>query len=121
MNPHLLPKVRSRALLDACADMNCTIRIASFLPGYGCAPQSTVVACHIGNLGKGTGTKVSDMNVAAGCLHCHDLVDRRDSRMDALLAAYPVAVMERMMLGIAETQAQWVGMGLLTVKGMAVV
>lgn len=121
MNPHLLPKVRSAALLDACRSMDCTLRIASFIPGHSCAPQATVVPCHVGRLGRGTATKVSDLSVAAGCRACHDLIDGRDKRLWEIMDRYPAAFVERVMLGVFETQAQWVGLGLLSAPGMEIV
>ena len=117
VNPHALPKVRSRKLLDACADMPCTLRMASFIPGQTCAPQNTVVGCHVGNLGRGVATKVSDLHVAAGCMACHSLIDRRDNRVTWIMEQYPAAFMERLMLGVFETQSRWVALGLITIDG----
>lgn len=119
-NPDLLPKVRSRALLDACGDMPCTLRIAS-LAGMQCAPQNTVVGCHLATIGKGVGTKVSDLYVAAGCVVCHDLVDGRDKRGFVIADTYPAAFAERLMRGNHETIARWVEMGLIEVKGAKIV
>lgn len=120
-NPALLPKIRSRVLLDACQHMPCTLRVSSFIPTRRCAHQTTVVPCHIPTIGKGIGTKVSDLFVAAGCIHCHDIIDGRDRKgADYIAAHYPTALMERLLRGMCETQARWVGMGLLTVEGMEV-
>jgi hypothetical protein len=121
-NPMLLPKIRSRALLDACRHMPCTLRVAGFIPGYRCAAQETVVPCHIPTIGKGMGTKVSDLFVAAGCLHCHDIIDGRDfGRYAAIIDRYPAAFADRLLRGMCETQARWVGLGLLTVEGAEMV
>lgn len=118
MNPHLLPKVRSRKLLDACADMPCCLRIASFYPGHTCAAQGTVVGAHVPTIGKGVSTKVSDLFVVAACLHCHDMLDGRDMRRWAHVnERYPAAVMQRILDGMAETQSRWVQMGLIQVEG----
>lgn len=116
INPHLLPKVRSDILRKSCRDMPCTLRISSFIPGFRCSGDDTVVDCHIDKaIGKGTGTKVSDLFMAAGCLHCHDLIDRRNiAGWSYIVEKYPAAVMERLLKGMAETQARWVHMGLIT-------
>jgi len=122
-NPALLPKVRSRALLAACQDMPCTLRVASFIPGQQCAHQTTVVPCHIdATLGKGMGTKVSDLFVAAGCFHCHNIIDGRDPKGRAfIMDNYPTAFMERLLKGLCETQSRLVDMGLIEVKGGEIV
>lgn len=93
--------------------MPCALRISSFVPGHRCAPRDTVVPCHIGKVGKGMGTKVSDLAVAAGCLHCHDLLDGRDNRVEWILKHYPAAFWEQVLRGLIETQARWVQMGLI--------
>lgn len=114
-NPHLLPKVRSRALLDAVQYMPCALRVSSFVPGHKCAPQETVVGCHLDrSIGKGIGTKVSDLYAIAACSNCHDILDGRDNaRRDFILAKYPTAYLDRVIRGLTETQARWVDMGLL--------
>lgn len=109
----LLPKVRSRKLMDACQHMPCTLRVASFIPGHGCSGEDTVVGCHVGDIGRGVATKVSDLHVAAGCHACHALIDRRDKRVDWIVDQYPAAFAQRLMLGVFETQSRWVQMGLL--------
>lgn len=113
MNPHMLPKVRSTAMLDAVRDMPCSLRVASLIPGHKCAAQDTVVPCHMPTIGKGVATKVSDLFVAAGCLHCHDLIDRRDKRVEWIVERYPTMFAMRLLDGMAETQARWVGLGLI--------
>ena len=122
-NPMLLPKIRSRSLLDAVRYMPCTLRIAGMVPGGACSHQTTVVPCHLdGTIGKGIGTKVSDLFVAAGCFACHSLLDGRDrSGADYLMKNYPTAVVERCLKGLCETQARWLAMGLIKVKGGEVV
>ncbi len=122
-NPALLPKVRSPALLAAVKDMPCTLRIASLVPYGQCAHQTTVVPCHIDrSIGKGMGTKVSDLFVAAGCPHCHAIMDGRDRKaVDWLMENAPTAFMERVLKGLCETQSRWVELGLIQVKGGEVV
>lgn len=113
--PHLLPKVRSCALLDGVRGFPCTIRIASFVPGLKCASSETVVACHMPGHGRGTGTKVSDLHIAAGCSVCHDLLDRRNPKMEWLMANYPSAVMVQLLNAMSETQAMLVRDGLIVI------
>ena len=120
-NPNMLPKVRSRTLLDACAFMPCELRIASFV-GMRCAPQDTVVGCHLPTIGKGVSTKVSDLFVAAGCQICHDILDGRQKRiLETISANYPAALAEQIMRANHATISRWVGMGLITVEGGEIV
>ncbi len=120
-NPHLLPKIRSAAMMDAVRGMPCAIRIAGLIPGHRCAGQETVVPCHMPTIGKGIATKVSDLFVAAGCLHCHDLIDRRDNRIEWIIDRYPAMFFMRLLDGMAETQARWVGLGLICGEGWEIV
>lgn len=104
--PHLLPKVRSEQYLHEVADLRvCTARVSSFVPGHRCSAPDTCVPAHLGNLGKGMSTKVTDLAVACTCLHCHDLIDRRDSRWDYIAEKYPAAVMHRCLMALIETQS----------------
>jgi hypothetical protein len=118
VNPHLLPKVRSEPLMQSMRNYPCALRVSSFYPGHYCAPQSTVVGCHIGGLGKGVATKTTDLAVAAGCLHCHQIIDGVDrAKLDWIMAKYPVAFMERVLLGLIETHSRLVVDGIIRVKG----
>lgn len=112
-NPYLLPKVRSEALRQSIAGMPCALRISSFIPGHRCAPDSTVVGCHVGKIGHGVATKVSDLHMVAGCQHCHDLIDRRDARFSWIAENYAAALADRILHGLMETQSRWVGMDLI--------
>ena len=116
----LLPKVRSSALMASIHGMPCALRVASF-GGLPCAPQNTVVGCHIGGLNKGMSTKVSDLCVAAGCATCHDLVDGRDPRGMTLAHRYPGAWARQLMQGVFETQARLVEAGVIVVPGADIV
>lgn len=117
-NPHLLPKVRSRTLMNAISGMPCSLRVASFVPGGKCSDPSTVVGCHISTIGKGMGTKVSDLFVAAGCFNCHNIIDGRDrAGADFIREKYPTAFVERLMRGHHETLSRLYGMGIITVAG----
>lgn len=115
MNPHLLPKLRSEALLHEVRFMPCTLRLASF-GGMQCAPQDTVVPCHLPVHGKGMGTKVTDLAVAAGCQVCHDLLDGRDRRGIELAKRYPAAWYDRLLRGLIETQTMWLMADLIYIK-----
>jgi hypothetical protein len=122
-NPALLPKVRSDTLLRSTRHMPCALRVASFYPGHRCAAEDTVVPCHLDRtIGKGIGTKVSDLFVVAGCAHCHDILDGRDvTRRAYILENYPTAFVERCLKGLAETQSRWVDMGALVGEDWEVV
>lgn len=112
-NPMLLPKVRSPLLMSSIAGMPCSLRIASFVD-LPCAPEATVVGCHIEGIGKSLGSKVSDLHVAAGCHTCHDILDLRDPRGIFIRENYPAAYYQRLLLALAETQARQVGLGNIT-------
>lgn len=103
--PHLLPKVRSSGIMGAMRHYPCTLRIASFIPGHSCAPQSTVVGAHLPVVGKGVSTKVTDLAVVAACAHCHDLLDGRDERVNWIASQYPAALHLRYLNALVETQA----------------
>jgi hypothetical protein len=115
-NPHLLPKVRSNSLRNAIRTMPCALRVASFYPGHHCSDQSTVVPCHLDRtIGKGLGTKVSDLFMVAGCVNCHDILDGRDiTRRSYIMDHYPTAFVDRTLKALAETQARWVQIGALS-------
>jgi hypothetical protein len=103
-NPALLPKVRWPSMLALFRHMPCCLRVTSLVPGRSCAGQDTVVPCHLPTIGKGMATKVSDLFCAAGCLHCHDIVDGRDKAGAAYIMDHaPTAFMERLMRGHHET------------------
>ena len=112
LNPHMLEKVRSPALMSGVQGMPCTLRIASFL-GLPCAPMDTVVACHLPVFGKGTATKVSDLFTVAGCATCHRILDGKEGV--ELRHRYPHAYTERLLLALCETQARHVMAGRLVV------
>jgi Protein of unknown function (DUF1364) len=114
---NLLPKVRSRDLLGAIQGMPCTLRISSLYVGHRCAPDATVVPCHLPDPGKGMGAKTSDLFVAAGCQHCHDLLDGRDNRIHWINDHYPRALHERIRLGLQETQSRLYEAGIIQVRG----
>lgn len=117
MNPMLLPKVHAPALLKACREFDfCTLRIASFA-GMSCAHSDTIVGCHLPTIGKGTGTKVSDLYVAAGCYTCHQLLDGADKRGFIIADTYPAAFGERLLRANHETIAVWLSMGLIEIRG----
>ena len=118
-NPHLLPKVRSRRIMDAVGGkysepFPCALRLCSFVPTP-CAPRETVVACHLPIFGKGTATKVTDMAIAAGCRKCHALLDMTDSRAFAIMAKDPGAWWKQILRANHETLARLIQMGLIQI------
>lgn len=106
--PDLLPKLRSDLIMSSMRHFPCTLRIASFIPGHACAHQSTVVGCHLPVFGKGMSTKVTDMAVAAGCAHCHALIEGVDKRGFWIAENYPGAYYMRLLNGLVETHAMLV-------------
>ena len=91
--------------------MPCSLRISSFM-GRSCASDETVVGCHLPIDGKGIATKVSDLGIAAGCFHCHAILDGKDHHY--LIQKYPAAYLERLWKAQNETQARLVEMELIT-------
>jgi ferredoxin len=65
---------RSKKLLDAARDQDCTIQI----PGVCNRDKSTVVGCHANWLeyGKGGAMKAHDCYIAFGCSACHFAIDQ---------------------------------------------
>ncbi|WP_170759934.1 hypothetical protein [Ruegeria lacuscaerulensis] len=115
VNPNMLPKVRSDALMAECANMPCELRLASFI-GLPCEPQETVVGCHVeGSIGKGTSTKVSDVFVAAGCRLCHDLLAGVDPRGMEIARLYPSAFWHQVMRAQQATMSRWIMAGLVVI------
>lgn len=112
----LLPKIRSDAIMSAAEGQPCAIRVASLI-GKSCAGIETTVGCHLPVIGKGTGTKVTDLAVAFGCSVCHDIVDGRDKvAHDVMTTRYPAAYAYRLLNALVETQARLVEAGVITVK-----
>lgn len=114
-NPHLLPKIRSKKIMDEFKTLPCTLRIASFIPGHKCAGQDTVVGCHTGSMGKGMSTKTSDPLCVAGCLNCHDLLDGRDKRIFDVIEQHPAALLKRIVNAHHETLALLIQRGLIVI------
>jgi len=120
-NPHLLPKIRSDRIMQSAQGQPCSLRIASFV-GRKCSGNDTTVGCHLPVFGRGVGTKATDLAVAYGCFECHNILDGRDQNALALIRdRYPTAFMERLLLGLVETHARLVAMGIIEIEGMEVV
>jgi hypothetical protein len=114
MNVVLLPKVRSDRLMASANGAPCSLR----LPGICNHNPQTTVCAHLPGIGKGMGTKVSDLHVAYACSACHDAIDRFGWEKKGLTAAM---VLDAMLRGHAETQARMVGYGIITVEGMRII
>lgn len=110
-NPHLLPKIRSEKLTKSAKGQPCSLR----LPMICNRDDETTVLAHLPVIGKGMGTKVSDLFGAFACSSCHDAIDRHTYEKAGLTRAQ---VYQAMLWGLCETQSRWVGMGLIEVKGM---
>ena len=103
-NPHMLPKLRSEAIMQAAKGRNCTLRISSFIPGHKCSPRTTTVGAHLPVFGKGVSTKVTDLAVVFACQNCHDILDGRNVNAYNFLAEkYPSAIPTRCMNALVET------------------
>lgn len=118
--PHMLPKVRSNLIMAAAAGMPCTLRIASFYPGFMCAGPETTVTCHPDYLGpaggKGTSTKPTDMMGVFGCKHCHDIMSGADiKRHEFVMLNYEAAVLQRYLHAIRETHALLIQEGVIII------
>ena len=108
-NPHMLAKVRSSALTGHARGQPCALR----LPGICNHLDATTVFAHLPGIGKGVGSKVSDLHGAFACSSCHDAIDGRAPLRDLSGAI----ILDAMLRGLAETQARWVMAGLLVVPG----
>jgi cytochrome c553 len=116
----MLPKVRSEAIMRACHQMPCTLRICSFV-GRQCSGDR--MGCHLDfTHGKGMGTKVSEMNVAAGCWACHEILDGRDTAAKQfILQNYPAAFMQQCLRALTETHARLVAAGIIIVPDAEII
>jgi hypothetical protein len=103
----LLPKVRSPLIMDTIrGQMPCSLRIASFV-GLSCAGMDTVCGCHLPVVGRGVATKATDLAVAAGCFHCHNILDgRNQNALEYIQIHYPGAYFERLLGALVETHAR---------------
>ena len=98
-------KVVSKQLRNSARGQSCSLRITR------CAPDETVVLCHLPIKGfGGMGMKTPDHLAVFGCDHCHAVLDGRAQ------GDYTEADLLR---ALAETQMIWLEMGLITVKGAA--
>jgi cytochrome c553 len=111
-----MKKVRSKALRAAIQGMPCSLRIASFA-GQQCAPDETVVGCHLPTPEKGMSTKSSDLAIVAGCATCHDMLDGRNPLGLKAKAKFPGAYHQQLLFALTETQARLVEKGIINVKG----
>ena len=114
LNPALLPKVRSARLMDSAMGQPCSLR----LPGICNHNPATTVNAHLPGIGKSMASKVSDLHTAYACGACHTAIDSFGWEKRGLTATI---VLDAMLRGHAETQARWVGMGLIRIDGMKVV
>lgn len=100
----LLPKVRSKAIMASARGQPCSLR----LPGYCNHNVLTTVCAHLPGIGKGTGTKVSDLHVAYMCSECHRAMDLNLVEQDGTFWKW-------VLRAHCETQARMVEAGIITV------
>lgn len=110
-NPALLPKVRSKAIMQAASGQPCSLR----LPGICNHNRDTTTTAHLPGIGKSMGSKVSDLHVAFACSACHDAIDRDGYERRGVTKA---EAFEAMLRGHCETQARLVDLGIITAAGM---
>lgn len=116
-NPHMLVKVRSKLIMASANGQPCALRVSSLYPGYKCAGMETVIGAHLPVQGKGTSTKVTDMAVAYGCKHCHDIIDGPDKmRREYIEKHHPEALAMRMLKGLVETHARLAAKAIIFVR-----
>lgn len=115
-NPHMLPKIRSQAIRDACEGMPCTLMLGTFI-GRPCSDKDTVVGGHLPVDGKGMSTKVTDLAIAAGCHACHDMLDDRNQHGRFIRQHYPLAYGLQLLKALTRTQAYLVDADLIYVPG----
>lgn len=122
-NPHMMTKVRSDHVRKFAKGKPCTLRIASFFPGYTCSSEETTVLVHLDDVGgKGTSTKVTDIGGCFGCDRCHAILSGVDWKtLEYIQENYPLALGHRIYSSLVETHAMLVDEGLLTVSGMRVI
>jgi hypothetical protein len=117
MNPYMLPKLRSDQIMASAAGQECTLRIASFLPGHRCSGNNTTIGAHLPVFGKGMSTKVTDMAVVYCCANCHAILDGVDYKAaEYIRENYAAAAAMRMLNALVETHALLIEQGILIVK-----
>ena len=94
----------------------CSLRLGSFI-GHPCFGD--VCGCHLPVQGKGTGTKVTDLAVAAGCTVCHRILDGGEG-VD-ISKAYPSAFAIQLLRALVETQARLVQSDLILIPDMEII
>ena len=116
-NPMLLPKVRSKLIMESAEMSPCRLRISSLYPGHKCSGPDTTVGAHLPVIGKGASTKATDLAVVHGCSNCHDILDWRDTvRAQYITDNYPTALAMRLLNGLVETQAFLLGEAIIFVR-----
>lgn len=113
IQPHMLPKARSKLIMSAAAGMPCTARVSSFYFGHRCSGIDTCVMAHLPVGGKGVSTKVSDLAVCIACFNCHQIIDGVDrEKRDFIDEKFPAAY------GLRLLQAHHETITLLWMKGI---
>lgn len=102
-----MSRIVSKKLRDSARGQDCTLRI----PGVCNFNPETTVLAHLPCGHKGMGMKSPDNMAVFACSCCHDRLDFRvkGGDIDA----------RDLLRALAETQAAWLRMGLMTIKGVA--
>ena len=118
-SPAMLPKVRSKMIMDApknLPEMGCQLRLASFL-GLPCSGRDTLVMAHNDfSPGSGMSTKNSALEAICGCHLCHALLGRHDARGVMIRDNHPHEFYRQIIRASASTRAWLVSEGIITVK-----
>lgn len=122
LNPHMLPKLRSKAIMRSAKGKPCSLRIASLYIGHRCDGPETTICAHLPIFGKGMKTKVTDTAVVYACIACHDILDGVDMEKQTwILERYPTAFYERLIHGQNETLLRMIMDGIIVVPDARVI
>jgi hypothetical protein len=69
--------IRSKKLRDSARDEDCTFQIAGVCNNN----PETMILAHLPNESHGMGIKSTDLSSAYCCANCHDVIDRRVTRV----------------------------------------
>lgn len=120
MNPHMLTKVRSDAIMafpktHREKTAHCSLRLCTFVQEP-CMSRETLAMCHLDfTIGKGMGTKVSDILTVCACAKCHDLLAGVDPRGHKIRQQYPTQFWQQVLRAHAATLSMLVQAEIITV------
>jgi len=114
--PHMLPKVRSNAIMAMANGAPCTLRLCSYFAPYQCSDETTTVGCHMPVAGKGISSKATDLAVVFACSRCHAIQEGADlERYNWLTEKYPSVLPTRIMNALVESWTMMVMQGVIVI------